>query len=192
MRRMGRSHAPIVVVLDRLVLLLMLAVLAAILTMATALQLAFGEIPCPLCLLQRVAMFGCCFGLIQQLRAEEAERGQERGSGIAMVFALLLLVISVRQTLLDIVPRPGHDYVGQAVFGLHMPVWSVVIAVALLLGFAIRFVLFGAPRADDGAPLWRSTRMLELYVVLICAVNFVAVLLQCGLGECHTTGYRLL
>ena len=192
MRRMGRSQAPIVVVLDRLVLLLMLAVLAAILTMAAVLQFAFGEIPCPLCLLQRVAMFGCCFGLIQQLRAEESERGQERGSGIAMVFALLLLVISVRQTLLDIVPRPGHGYVGQAVFGLHMPVWSVIIAVALLLGFAIRFVLFGGPRADDAAPLWRSTRVLELYVVLVCAVNFVAVVLQCGLGECHTAGYRLL
>jgi hypothetical protein len=109
-----------------------------------------------------------------------------------MVFALLLLVISVRQTLLDIAPRPGHEYVGSAVFGLHMPVWSVVIAVALLLGFAIRYTLFGAPRADDGAPLHRSTGTLELYVVLLCAVNFVAVVLQCGLGECHTSGYRLL
>ncbi len=188
MRRMGRSHAPIVVVLDRLILLLMLAVLAAILTMATVLQLAFGEIPCPLCLLQRVAMFGCCFGIVQQLRAEESERG----AGVAMVFALLLLVISARQTLLDIAPRPGHEYVGSAVFGLHMPVWSVVIAVALLLGFAIRYALFGAPRADDGAPLHRSTGTLELYVVLLCAVNFVAVVLQCGLGECHTSGYRLL
>src|SRR5262249_44826366 len=123
-----------------------------------------------------------------QLRAEESERG----AGIGMVFALLLLVIAVRQTLLDIVPRPGHEYVGSAVLGLHMPVWSVVIAVALLLGFAVRYVLFGAPRADDGAPLWRSTRTLELYVLLICAANFVAVVLQCGLGECHTTGYRLL
>ena len=50
--------------LDRLILVLMLAVLAAILTAAMVMQYAFGEIPCPLCLLQRVAMFGCCFGLI--------------------------------------------------------------------------------------------------------------------------------
>ena len=185
---MGRSHAPVVVVLDRLVLLLMLAVLAAILTMAMVLQLAFGEIPCPLCLLQRVAMFGCCFGLLYQLRAEESERG----AGVAMLFALFLLVVAVRQTLLDIVPRPGHEFVGPAVLGLHMPVWSVVIAVALLLGFAARYILFGAPRADDDVPLRRSTRMLELYVVILCAVNFVAVVLQCGLGQCHTTGYRLL
>lgn len=182
---------PVVVLLDRLVLLLMLAVLAAILTMAMVLQLAFGEIPCPLCLLQRVAMLGCCFGLIQQLRAEESQRG----AGIGLVFALLLLVISARQTLLDIVPRPGHSYVGQAVFGMHMPVWSVVIAVALLAGFAIRFALFGGPRAaamTEGLAMRRCARVLELYVVLLCAINFLAVVLQCGLGECHTFGYRLL
>jgi len=182
---------PIVVLLDRLVLLLMLAVIAAILTMAMVLQLAFGEIPCPLCLLQRVAMLGCCFGLIQQLRAEKSQRG----AGVGLVFALLLLVISARQTLLDIVPRPGHSYVGQAVFGMHMPVWSVVIAVALLLGFAIRFALFGAPRdaaMTEGSAMRRCARALELYVVLLCAINFLAVVLQCGLGECHTFGYRLL
>ena len=69
MRRMAPSEAPIIVVLDRLVLLLMLAALAAILTVAMVMQLALGEIPCPLCLLERVALFGCCFGLIRQLRA---------------------------------------------------------------------------------------------------------------------------
>ncbi len=191
MRRMARSEAPIIVVLDRLVLLLMLAALAAILTAAMVLQYAFGEIPCPLCLLQRVAMFGCCFGLIQQLRAEESERG----SGISLVFALLLLVISVRQTLLDLFPRAGHAYIGSAVLGMHMEVWSVLVAVALLLGFAIRFALFGAPRAapDAGGSLMhRCARGLELYVVFLCVLNFVSVVLQCGLGECHTFGYRLL
>ena len=191
MHRMAYAETPIIVVLDRLVLMLMLLTLAAILTAAMVLQYAFEQIPCPLCLLQRVAMFGCCFGLIRQLRAD----GSERGSGISLVFAVLLLVISARQTLLDIVPRPGHAYVGQAVFGIHMPVWSVVIAVVLLAGFAIRFALFGAPRAapDTGDSLMRRcARGLEIYVVFLCAINFIAVVLQCGLGECHTFGYRFL
>jgi disulfide bond formation protein DsbB len=203
MRRMARADAPIVVVLDRLVLLLMLAAVAAVLTAAMVLQYAFGEIPCPLCLLQRVAMFGCCLGLILQLRGEGpergpergTERGTERGSGIALVFALLLLVIAARQTLLDIVPRPDHAYVGQAILGIHMAVWSVVIAVALLLGFAVRLALFGAPRAAPpaaGSALRRCARGLELHVVLLCTINFVSVVLQCGLGACHTSDYRLL
>src|ERR1700743_2882303 len=128
------SDAPLVVTLDRVALLAMLLALAAVLTAAMVMQYAFGEIPCPLCLLQRYAMFGCCFGIIMQLRSP----GSERGAGIGAIFAVLLLVIAVRQTLLDLFPRPGHSYVGSAVFGIHMPVWSVLIAVALLLGFAAR------------------------------------------------------
>ena len=179
------------VMLDRLILLLLTVILSAALTAAMVMQFAFGEIPCPLCLLQRVAMFGCCFGLLHQLRARESERG----GGIALLFALLLLVIAARQTLLDIVPRPGHAYIGTAVFGLHMPVWSVVIGVCLLLALALRLTLFGAPRLLPPAgppPLARAARLLEFYVVLICALNFGAVVLQCGFDQCHTFGYRLL
>lgn len=186
-----RIEPSTLVMLDRLALLLLTMILSAVLTAAMVMQFAFGEIPCPLCLLQRVAMFGCCFGLLHQLRA----RDSERGGGIALLFALLLLVIAARQTLLDIVPRPGHAYVGTAVFGLHMPVWSVVIGVCLLLALALRLALIGAPHLLPPAgppPFARAARLLEFYVVLICTLNFAAVVLQCGLGECHTSGYRLL
>ncbi|HQS14757.1 MAG TPA: disulfide bond formation protein B [Reyranella sp.] len=186
-----RIEASTLVMLDRLILLLLTVILSGILTAALLMQFAFGEIPCPLCLLQRVATFGCCFGLLHQLRARESERG----GGIALLFAVLLLVIAARQSLLDLVPRPGHAYIGTAVFGLHMPVWSVLIGVALLLALSLRLTLFGGPRVPPEAarlPLVRATRLLEFYVVLICAINFASVVLQCGLGECHTSGYRLL
>jgi disulfide bond formation protein DsbB len=182
--------ASIVTVLDRLILLAMLAVVAGILTAAMLMQYALGEIPCPLCLLQRFAMLGCCFGLIQQLRAPASERG----AGLALIFAVLLLVISVRQTVLDIYPRPGHDYIGSAVLGLHLPVWSVIIAVALVLGLAVRLALFGGRRAATGGDdvLPRAlVQPLVIYVVVICAINFLSVLAQCGLDQCHTFGYRL-
>jgi disulfide bond formation protein DsbB len=187
----GNASYSITTALDRLALIAMLFVLAAILTAAMVMQYAFNEIPCPLCLLQRVAMFGSCFGLILQLRAGNSERG----TGIALIFAVLLLVIAVRQTLLDIYPRPGHDYIGSTVLGLHLPVWSVVIAVALLLGLAARLALFGGghDRAAGEAALRRSlVQPLAIYVVVICAINFLSVLAQCGLDQCHTFGYRLL
>src|SRR6201992_819223 len=174
--------------LDRLVLCLMLLALAVVLTAAMGFQYLNGEIPCPLCLLERVTMFACCLGLIQQLRDE----GSQRGAGVAMLSAVLLLGISVRQTLLDIVPRPGHAYIGSAVFGLHMPVWSVLIAVALLLGFAVRLTFFGglwATPSPEGSTLRRLTYGLGVYVIVICAINVVSVLAQCGLGQCHTSGY---
>ncbi len=86
-------------------LLGMMAVIAAILTAAMVLQYANGEIPCPLCLLQRVAMFGVCFGIILQFR----HGFSYRNTGMSMIFSLFLLIVSVRQTLLDIYPRPGMN-----------------------------------------------------------------------------------
>src|ERR1700723_1811073 len=186
-----RTEAPIAAVLDRLVLLTMLIALAAVLTAAMVMQYAFGEIPCPLCLLQRYAMFGCGVGIVMQLRSAHSERG----AGIGAIFAVVLLVISVRQTLLDLFPRPGHAYVGSAIFGVHMPVWSVFIAVALLLGFAIRLALFSGARSvplAEGSAMRLVARGLLIYVIVICAINFMSVVAQCGLGECHTFGYRLL
>jgi disulfide bond formation protein DsbB len=142
-------ESPLVVTLDRLTLWLMLLALAGILTAAMAIQYVNRDIPCPVCLLQRVAMFGCCFGLMQQLRSGDSQRG----AGIGLIFSVLLLLISARQTLLDLFPRPGHAYIGGAVFGVHMPVWSVLIAVALLLGFAVRLAIFGGPKqTSSGSP----------------------------------------
>jgi hypothetical protein len=103
--------------------------------------------------------------------------------------------LQIRQTLLDIVPRSGHEYVGSAIFGIHMPVWSVFIAMGLLLGFAVRLALFGGLRSapeKDGSTIRRLTQGVTLYVVAICGVNFISVVAQCGIGDCHTFGYRLL
>ena len=178
----------------RLVDLALLAVLiglAAILTAAMVLQYAAGEIPCPLCLLQRVAMFGICFGIIRHVRGGY----DARNIGIGLVWALYLLLISVRQVLLNIVARPGHAYPGGAVLGLHMPVWSVVIAFAVLLAFAATLALFDGERLSAAPPVPALTRVgavAGLYIVALCLINLVSVILQCGLGACHTTGYKLL
>ncbi len=174
-----------------LVLLAILAGLAAILVAAMVLQYAAGEIPCPLCLLQRVAMFGVCFGIIRHLR----DGHDGRNIGIGLVWALFLLMVSVRQVLLNIVPRPGHAYPGSAVLGLHMPVWSVVIAFAVLLAFALALALFDGGRNGAVPPspvLRRVGAVAGLFVIALCLVNLVSVILQCGFGACHTTGYRLL
>src|SRR3984957_10533064 len=162
MSGMAQVDTPGAATLDRLLLMTMLIALAAVLTAAMVMQYAFGEIPCPLCLLQRYAMFGCGVGIVMQLRSAHSERG----AGIGAIFAVVLLVISVRQTLLDLFPRPGHAYVGSAVFGLHMPVWSVLIAVALLFGLAIRLVLFSGARgtADAEHHLSGAVSVLAIYV----------------------------
>ena len=177
---------------NELFMLAMMAVIAAILTAAMVMQYGHGELPCPLCLLQRVAMLGVCFGLMQNFR----NGFSDRNLGYSLLFSVFLLIVAVRQTLLDIYPRPGHEYVGSAVLGLHMPVWSILIAVALITAFAVKLCVIGT---EDGSRppartslVGRLATLLSLYVILIALINFGSVVVQCGLGQCHTTGYALL
>lgn len=175
-------------------LLLTMIAAAGILTATLYFQYALAELPCPLCLLQRIALFGVCFGVMLSFR----NGFSHAHSGISLIFSVLLLVVSARQTLLDIYPRPGHAYVGDAVLGLHMPVWSVLIAVALLAGQAIQLALFGDGAVVRQTPL-RSfpflaglATLVSLYVIALCSANLVSVVLQCGIDQCHTFGYQLL
>ncbi len=179
---------------NHIYLLAMVVVVAAVLTAAAVMQYGFGELPCPLCLLQRVAMLGVCLGLLFNLRGPYSDRN----TGIALAFAILLLIVAERQSLPAPYPRPGHAYVGSAVFGLHMPVWSIVIALCLLAALAFRLAVLGGNdhmRGNDAATfplLHRLARIAGFYVIALSALNFVSAAMQCGLGQCHTMCYALL
>ena len=175
-------------------LLAMMIVIAGILTAAMTLQYGNGELPCPLCLLQRVALFGVCFGIIQSFR----HGFSYQNTGISLLFATFLLIVSARQTLLDIYPRPGHEYIGSAVFGIHMPVWSVIIAVCILTAYALKLTVLGGGKnlgdiaAGQYPAISKIASIVGLYIVLIGLINTVSVLVQCGLNQCHTFNYQLL
>ena len=188
----ARQHA--LIGLNYAFLLCVVAVIAAILTAAMTLQYANRELPCPLCLLERVALFGICFGALSNFR----HGFSYRNTGYSLLFAVLLLVVSARQTLLDIYPRPGHAYIGSAIFGIHMPVWSIIIAVVVLTAYAVKLAILGGDaflrdaNVNAFPQIKRGADAIGLYVIALAAVNLVSVVLQCGLGECHTFGYRLL
>ena len=180
--------------LNYIYLVLLLLSLSFIISAAMFMQYAFHEIPCPLCLLQRVAYFGICFGVILNFR----ERYRIRHMGISMLFTIFLLIVSVRQSLLDIVKEPGHHWIGSSILGLHMPVWSVVFSLLLLISYAVIFSIvkqsdFLTEVSIKQFP-WLSccANVLSWYVIALCAINFISVILQCGIYECHTFYYRLL
>jgi len=93
-------------------LLLVMFVIAAILTAAMSLQYLNGELPCPLCLLERVAMLGVCFGIMLNFRIKREVRarfGEEhvRGSGF-YAFSRAAMPRFLRQ------PRPSVTFTGKA------------------------------------------------------------------------------
>lgn len=172
----------------------LLLFITLILSAAFYLQLVYNELPCPLCLLQRVAYLGIGFSLMLNLRNNYSLRHD----GLAMIVTVILLIISTRQTLLDIYPRPGHEYIGTAILGLHMPVWSIVISVLLLSIYALKLCMFGYVKEMENTRL-ESFPILKIcagivmwFIIALCAGNLVSSFIQCGLQSCHTTGYRLL
>jgi disulfide bond formation protein DsbB len=179
-------------ILTALFYLSMLYVIAAIIIAAMAYQYLNAEIPCPLCLLQRLALFGVCFGIIMNFRVGYSDRN----TGWSLLFTLFLLIVSVRQTLINIYPREGHAYVGSAVFGIHMPVWCVLIATAIVIAFGLKLTILGGDGQFEGRKpqgmLGKFATAGMVLVLVLCTINFASVIVQCGLDSCRTVGYRLL
>jgi len=65
---------------------------------------------------------------------------------------------------------------------------------AMLLAYALKMAVLGADPSRIAPLPWvvAAGRVLGLMLIALCAVNFAAVVLQCGVGQCHTFGYQLL
>src|SRR5262245_60426730 len=89
---------------------------------AFGVQFIEGELPCPLCVMQRMAMLLCTLGpayILFRARAGAVEVGDfATGYGMSVVAAVVGATIAGRQILLHIVPPdPGF---GAPVLGLHL------------------------------------------------------------------------
>src|SRR5260370_7094162 len=110
---------------------LSLYAVALVLTAAFAAQLTLHELPCPLCLLQRILFATLAIGPILNIRFGP------RPSHYAMsLFAAVAgAVVSTRQVLLHIMP--GDAGYGSELFGYHYYTWA-------LIGFIATIVLLPA------------------------------------------------
>ena len=170
--------------LNDVFLLLTLALVSIVLTVSLVLQFYFKEMPCPLCLLQRLAFFGIAFGLILALRLEH----KMRYIGYSMLFAFYLVVVGARQSLINIIARPHHTWIGGTIFGLHLPVWSVIIGMFFLLLFILYFIFMPqrlmVVKHDTFTN--RVSNVLSEFIILLGIISLVAVIVQCGASICHT------
>ena len=168
-------------------------VFIAIMSIGTAMFIQFvvGDLPCPLCLLQRIAFFGFTYGALLHFKGSS----RFRSIGISLLFIVLLQIMSLRQSLIDIYPRPGHAWIGSAIFGIHLPIWSFIGALMLVLAISLDFIFIARDnrKSIEHYPgLNRIANIFAVIVLLLCAVNLVAVFFQCGFHVCHTFGYELL
>lgn len=166
---------------------------------AFAWQLLFKELPCPLCLLQRVGFAMVGIGLLLNIY---------RGSrplhyGIAVLSALAGMVAAGRQVLLHITPGdPGY---GSPFLGLHFYTWALVTFFVLLVWAGIMLMLddmhsgaragakSGTRLGAARKPGWLG-RLAAWAFLSILAINVLSTTVECGFGPCpdNPTRYQWL
>ena len=156
-------------------------VLCGVLLGGFVFQFATGEMPCPLCTLQRQAMMLCALGpafVIARARGGELHwRDVATGYGVTVLAAVTGATFSARQILLHVVPPdPGY---GAAVLGLHVYTWLLVFVAELI---AAGVTLAFAGDLDGRRLPWAfdSRSVLGVLGVAILA-NAAVVFAQAGL-----------
>lgn len=162
---------------------------AAVLAAAFAAQFALSELPCPLCLLQRIMFTALAIGPILNIRFGP----RPSHYALSLLAALVGAMVSTRQVLLHIMP--GDAGYGSALLGYHYYTWA-------LLGFIAAIVLISAILLFDKQfdssrtrPLASAFAHTAVWLVIgLTALNIVSTLLECGFGACadNPVVYELL
>jgi disulfide bond formation protein DsbB len=159
----------------------------AILLSAYGVQFGAGELPCPLCLLQRLAMLGVGTGALLNVLFGV----RPRNYGISLASAIFGGAVAGRQILLHV--APGDPGFGAPLAGLHLYTWSFVAFVCVGAILSLMLVLdrqFSAGAAGR-MPLSRFAAVAAALFVLVATANVATTVLLCGLGPCedNPTGY---
>jgi disulfide bond formation protein DsbB len=157
-------------------------VLILILLAAFGVQFVNNELPCPLCVMQRIALMLCAVGplylLVGQRDGEVAVRDVAVACGIAILAALFGAAASGRQVLLHILPNElGY---GRPLFGLHLYTWALIAFLAQIAASAVMLV-GTAWFADRRIPPWRYTVVTAAALAIVVLANIGSVIAESGL-----------
>ena len=161
-------------------LLELLAIAAVILT-AYAFQLFGNEIPCPLCLLQRLGFLSMAFGMLLNLQLGS----RPIHYGLTILSALYTMIVAGRQILLHIAPGTGSY--GSALFGIHFYTWSFIMAALFILLNVIILVFdhkLERIKIRRTKSLSAISHLFMALVILLTASNIVTTFLECGFKQC--------
>ncbi|MGV0911909.1 disulfide bond formation protein B [Martelella sp. FOR1707] len=156
---------------------LALFAISVVLLFAFYAQFAEGELPCPLCLLQRAGFVLVGVGLALNVILGV----KPRHYGLMILGAVAGAVAALRQVALHVVPGTGAY--GDPFLGMHFYTWAFVLFSVVVLGSGVMLLLGGFATEPR-----RKLSGLGLAAVVFFAAmtlgNGVSTLAECGLGLC--------
>ncbi|WWO98732.1 MAG: disulfide bond formation protein B [Candidatus Dasytiphilus stammeri] len=158
-----------------------------ILIIAFYYQLIWHELPCPICLLQRVGIIMISTGFFLNLKFGI----RSIHYGIALLGCITTGTIAMRQIFLHILPEDvGY---GSTLFNLHFYTLALLSSLLTMVVIAILLIL----KDDKENCFHHLTKWEKINIIIFCiliAANLLSTFIECGIGDCDSnpTSYHLL
>lgn len=161
-------------------------------------QFSYRELPCTLCLLQRLAMMAVAIGAAMNVILGP----DPRHYGVCLVSAIFGAAISIRQSLLHInaffdknTGQPTMDPAtnlpfGEPVLGFHLYVWGVVLFGTVILSVGIIQLFRSQFESSESEPatLRGMASVAGGLLFLVALAQAVTTFMECGIGDCPNDG----
>lgn len=142
-------------------------------------QLVLGEIPCPLCMLQRIGLILVGLGFAMNIRFGPSAVNY----AVVILSAMAGAGVSLRQVLLHI--APGHTGFGSVVFGYHMYTWGFIAFMGSIIFSAVMLMIDRNQMGGGAHPMRTALGSVLIGLLLILALGNVASdVLTCGFAPC--------
>lgn len=151
-------------------------VLSGILLGAYIYQDVEREIPCSLCMLQRLAMICIAIGPMLNLRIKFSPLHY----GISLLGCIFGSAVSLRQISLHVCP--GFPTFGVQVLGFELYTWAFLVFAFSLIGMALLLFLY---KEEEEKSLNIFEKGAFLFIFLITLSNCITTLFECGLSACE-------
>lgn len=159
--------------------LLVMAIFCILLT-TFSVQYFLGELPCPLCFLQRFGMMAIMIALIMNIRFGF------KPSHYAMILLASFYtgMVALRQVSLHVMP--GRGAYGDAILGFHLYTWCFIASIVMML---ITIFMMSVDKQYQTKLLlpksWEGTGKLLLFLAMLLLIgNMVGFYIECGWYEC--------
>ena len=157
-----------------------IAVICAVLLSAFSVELFLHEVPCPLCMLQRLCMISAAIALMLNVKFGI----KPAYYGLVLISCLVGGTVALRQISLHVCP--GFPTFGIPVLGLSLYTWSFLVFVCLTLAVAILLFMYDPKEDAEASPKLNSFEIGTLVVLfLVSAANILTTFYHCGFGPCQ-------
>lgn len=166
-------------------------VIIGMIVAALVLQFVLQEIPCPLCLLQRLGIMMMSVGFLLNIRFGI----KASHYAMSLLAAVYTGYVALRQITLHIMP--GDKGYGDALFGLHLYTWVFLASVAMILYITVLLLIddqFKQSRMHQSPKFKRIASVTFVVTILVMAINIFTTFMECGLQQCpdNPTAYKFL